>query len=218
MSAKMTAQTLIDTYSNNFGTMTRNQLSVLKGNITWLTKRTTDVSEMAKLQYLANELGMKLPINQEEPSSNRVYLPAIYKVQLVRDPNSKSESRPSVRSAADVNQVIMEFIGCEDREHLVVIMLDTRNRVIGINEVSIGTLNSALATPREVFKPAILSNAASIILAHNHPSGDPTPSPEDVRVTRTMVDAGKLLDIEVLDHIVVGDGRFVSLKERGLGF
>lgn len=218
MSAKMTAQTLIDTYSNNFGTMTPNQLSVLKGNITWLTKRTTDVSEMAKLQYLANELGMKLPINQEEQSAHRVYLPAIYKCQLVRDPHSHSDNRPSVRSPAEVSQIIMEFIGFEDREHLIVIMLDTRNRVIGINEVSVGTLNSAMASAREVFKPAILCNAAAIILAHNHPSGDPAPSHEDVRCTKTMVEAGRILDIEVLDHIVVGTDRFVSLKERGLGF
>ena len=99
----------------------------------------------------------------------------------------------------------------------MVLMLDTKNRVIGINTVSVGILDSALVHPREVFKPAILCNASSIILAHNHPSGDPSPSFEDQRVTKRIKEAGDLLGIEVLDHVVVGEqGRFCSLKERGM--
>jgi DNA repair protein RadC len=106
-----------------------------------------------------------------------------------------------------------------DREYFVVLMLDTKNRVIGLNTVHIGTINSSLVSTRETFKPALLANATAVILAHNHPSGDPTPSPEDVAVTRKLVEAGQLLDIEVLDHIIIGDeGRSVSLKDRGLGF
>lgn len=95
-------------------------------------------------------------------------------------------------------------------------MLDVKNRVIGIHTVSIGNLNSAIVSPREVFKAAILANAASIIVGHNHPSGDVTPSPEDIQVTTTLQQAGKLLGIEVLDHIIVGEeGAHTSLKQMG---
>ena len=101
-----------------------------------------------------------------------------------------------------------------DREHFVVLLLDIKNKVIGINTVSIGNLDSSIAHPREVFKPAILSNAGSILLAHNHPSGDPTPSREDIEITHRLVNAGNILGINVLDHIIIGDG-YRSLKEAG---
>jgi DNA repair protein RadC len=95
-------------------------------------------------------------------------------------------------------------------------MLDVKNQVIGIHTVSIGNLNSAIVSPREVFKAAILANAASIILGHNHPSGDTTPSPEDIQVTQVLFQAGKLLDIDVLDHVIIGeDGAFCSLRRDG---
>ena len=99
---------------------------------------------------------------------------------------------------------------------MYVMLLSTKNRVNAIQEVSVGTLNSSVVHPREIFKAAILSNAASLILVHNHPSGDPTPSPEDVDLTKKLVDAGKLLNIPVLDHVVMGDRRYASLKERGM--
>jgi DNA repair protein RadC len=97
-------------------------------------------------------------------------------------------------------------------------MLDSRNHVLGIAEVYKGSVNSSQVHIGEVFKPAIRRNATAIIVIHNHPSGDPTPSPDDVAVTRAILQAGKLLDIDVLDHMVIGQGRWVSLKERGLGF
>ena len=106
-----------------------------------------------------------------------------------------------------------------DQEYLYVILLDTRNRLIGQpREVYHGSLNTSLIRVGEVFREAIKANAAGMIVVHNHPSGDPSPSPEDVAVTRTLVEAGKLLDIDLLDHLVIGRHRFVSLKERGLGF
>jgi DNA repair protein RadC len=106
-----------------------------------------------------------------------------------------------------------------DQEYLKVILLDTRNNVRGIEEIYHGSVNSSQVRVAEVFKPAIKNNCPVIIIVHNHPSGDPTPSPDDVAVTRAIVSAGKLLDIEVYDHIVVGkNNKFVSLKERGLGF
>ena len=104
------------------------------------------------------------------------------------------------------------------QEHLRVLLLDTRNRLITIETVYVGSLNLSLVRVGELFRAAIQRNAASLILAHNHPSGDPTPSPEDAALTRSVVQAGKLLDIEVLDHLVIGYGQFVSMKEKGLGF
>jgi DNA repair protein RadC len=112
--------------------------------------------------------------------------------------------------------LLQSFLAGADRENFVVLLLDTKNKVVGINTVSIGTLNSAVVHPREVFKPAILANAASIILAHNHPSGDPAPSKEDVAVSKKLMEAGRLLEIEVLDHIIVGDDCFLSMKQKGL--
>lgn len=103
-------------------------------------------------------------------------------------------------------------------ERFQVLMLNTRRRLIRVEPLAHGTLDTILVHPREVFRAAIVANAASVILVHNHPSGDPTPSPDDVAVTRAMIEAGRLLDVQVLDHLVIGSGRWVSLKERGLGF
>jgi DNA repair protein RadC len=105
-----------------------------------------------------------------------------------------------------------------DQEHLVVITLDGRNRVLSQETLYIGNVNTSLIRIAEIFRLAIRQNAPAIIISHNHPSGDPDPSPEDVRVTRQIVEAGKMLDIDVLDHLVIGHQRYVSLKERGLGF
>lgn len=105
-----------------------------------------------------------------------------------------------------------------EQEHLRVILLDTRNTVLATPTIYVGSLNTSVVRIGELFRAAIKENAAAVIVAHNHPSGDPSPSPEDVHVTRQLVKAGQLLDISVLDHLVIGHQRFVSLKERGLGF
>jgi DNA repair protein RadC len=105
-----------------------------------------------------------------------------------------------------------------EQEHLRLILLDTRNRVISTPSVYVGSLNTSVVRIGELFRAAIKDNAAAFIVAHNHPSGDPSPSPEDVTVTRQIVQSGKLLDIELLDHVIIGRQRYVSLKERGLGF
>lgn len=128
--------------------------------------------------------------------------------------------RVGVRSAHDVASMFEVKLRGLDREQLHVVLLSTRNEVLKTCEVYKGNLTSAIIRPAEVFQDAIRENAASIIVAHNHPSGDPTPSADDVRVTRDLVAAGKLLDIEVLDHLVIGDQRhgYVSLRERKLGF
>jgi DNA repair protein RadC len=97
-------------------------------------------------------------------------------------------------------------------------LLDTKNRVLEMPTVYIGNLNTSVIRVAELFRHALRSNCAGMIVVHNHPSGDPTPSPEDVRVTERIVEAGELLDVDVLDHLVIGRQRFVSLKQRGLGF
>jgi len=126
--------------------------------------------------------------------------------------------RPQVRSPADVANLLMIEMGLLEQEHLRAVLLDTKNVVIRVVNIYAGNLNTAVVRVGEVFREAIRANCASIIVVHNHPSGDPTPSPEDVRVTEQLVEAGHLLDIDVLDHLVIGRNRYVSLKERGLGF
>jgi DNA repair protein RadC len=129
------------------------------------------------------------------------------------------DERRTITSPADAANLLMYRMAGLDQEYLYVILLDTRNRVIGDpREVYHGSLNTSLIRVGEVFRDAVKVNAAAVIIVHNHPSGDPAPSPEDVAVTRALVEAGKLLDIDVLDHLVIGRHRFVSLKERGLGF
>jgi DNA repair protein RadC len=128
------------------------------------------------------------------------------------------EERPTIHSPTDAAALVLPEMSALEQEHLRVILLDTRNRVLEIAGVYQGSLNSAQVRIGEIFRPAIRRNAAALIVTHNHPSGDPTPSPDDVTVTRAIVQAGKLLDIQALDHLIVAGGRFISLKERGLGF
>jgi len=125
---------------------------------------------------------------------------------------------PQIRSPADVANLLMLEMGLLEREELRVLVMDTKNNVRKVVTVYQGSLNTAVVRVGEVFTPALRANAAAIIVVHNHPSNDPTPSPEDVRVTEMLVEAGKLLDVQVLDHVILGRNRYVSLKERGLGF
>lgn len=134
----------------------------------------------------------------------------VLRVQLMRE--SSRLMRRLIDTAEDAAEVIGDYLAFEDREHFVILLLDVRSHLLGIHTVSIGTLNMAVISPREVFKAAILGNAAAIVLGHNHPSGDTTPSPEDYHITEQLKQAGKLLDIDVLDHIIVGSaGNYRSL-------
>lgn len=126
--------------------------------------------------------------------------------------------RPVIRSPADAANLLMAEMALLPQEHLRTVLLDTRNRVVGVPTIYVGSLNSAAVRVGEVFREAIRANSAAMIVIHNHPSGDPTPSPDDVQVTRMIVEAGTLLHIDVLDHLIIGRQRFVSMKERGLGF
>jgi DNA repair protein RadC len=127
----------------------------------------------------------------------------------------RNPGRPMISSPADVERLLRGRIANLDRENFVVVLLNTKNEVIETSTVSIGTLGASLVHPREVFKPAVRASAASVILAHNHPSGKVEPSQEDREVTRRLGEAADILGIEVLDHVIVGDGYF-SMKEHGM--
>ena len=128
------------------------------------------------------------------------------------------EAKPQISSAADAANLLLGDMSFLDREQMRVLLLDTKHRVLDAPTIYVGSLNTSVVRIGELFRRAISRNCAAIIIAHNHPSGDPEPSPEDVAVTQQIVNAGKLLDIEVLDHLIIGEQRFLSLRERGLGF
>ena len=140
-------------------------------------------------------------------------MPPIYHVELVRRDGAENIVLATSEQAA---VIIAKHLEKADREHFVVLMLDSVSRVIGINTVAVGTLLTAKIAGREVFKPAILANSASIIVGHNHPSGDTAPSQSDLDMTALLSQAGHVLDIELIDHIIVGDGgMFTSLRRNG---
>jgi DNA repair protein RadC len=128
------------------------------------------------------------------------------------------EERPTINSPADAAALVQYEMSALEQEHLRVILLDRRNRVLDLVDLYRGSTSSAQVRVGEIFREAVRRNASAVIVVHNHPSGDPTPSPDDVALTRAIVQAGKMLDVDVLDHMVIGQGRWVSLKERGLGF
>jgi len=131
---------------------------------------------------------------------------------------SKPTERPSIHSPVDAANILQYFLGNLDHEELWVMNLDTRNRVMSLIELYKGSVNSSQIRVSEIFRQAVVDNAPAIIVAHNHPSGDISPSPDDVATTRAIVQAGKLLDIEVLDHLIISCNGYTSLKERGAGF
>ena len=138
------------------------------------------------------------------------------KIQLVKDGTINAAERPYISTPDDVAAIMRPVVELLAEERMYVMLLSTKNRVNAIQEVSVGSLNASVVHPREIFKAAILSNAAALILVHNHPSGDPTPSLEDIALTKAIVDAGKILNIPVLDHVIMGDRRYCSLKEKGV--
>lgn len=124
--------------------------------------------------------------------------------------------KTAIKSPEDVKNIVMEEMRYYDREHFRVLYLDRKGGLISMQDISIGGLHSSLVHPREVFKTAVKRSAASLILVHNHPSGDSQPSPEDINVTRMLVEAGRLMGIEVLDHVIIGERDYTSLKSKGL--
>lgn len=151
--------------------------------------------------------------NGRNTSTKRI---TIVSIKMVREGSMLYDVR-KISSPEDAVNLGRRFLEDADREELIVCCMDIKNQPVSISVVSIGSLNSSIVHPREVFKVAILSNAASIIIFHNHPSGDTTPSNEDIDVTKRLNDAGRLIGIELLDHIIIGSTRnYCSLKEKGL--
>lgn len=161
------------------------------------------VSEIAKVKGIG------------QPTAVRLKAALALARKALQDDNP---DRPSINSPADAAALVQYEMSLLEQEYLRELLLDTRNRLIDLVEIYHGSLNSSQVRVAELFRPAIQRNAASILIVHNHPSHDPTPSPDDVAVTRAIVQAGKLLDIPVIDHLIIGGGRYISLKERGLGF
>lgn len=124
-------------------------------------------------------------------------------------------ARVRVDGPGDVARLLMPALRDSDREHFIAVLLTTKNQVIDVVTVSIGSLSASIVHPREVMKPAIQTSAAAVVVAHNHPTGVPTPSPEDVEFTRRLAQCGELLGIRLLDHVIVGDGTYASLREGG---
>lgn len=124
--------------------------------------------------------------------------------------------RPVIKSPKDAACLMMGELRYQTKEHFMALLLSTKNHVIARAIISVGSLNASIVHPRELFREAIINSAAAIILIHNHPSGDPAPSQEDIALTKQLVEAGNLLNITVLDHVIIGDGKYVSFKEKGI--
>lgn len=153
-------------------------------------------------------------MDMESNSSKHAKRVQIVQVKLVREKSMLYKER-KIRSPHDAYILMKEFIGDADREHFVVLCLDTKNQPTCIQVVHIGSLNASIVHPREVLKSALLSNTASILVGHNHPSDNPTPSQEDIGVTERLKEAGKILGIDLLDHLIICSDSFISLKEKG---
>jgi len=162
-------------------------------------------------KIIGNQRDMIVAENNNSPAK-RIN---IVSIKMVREATMLYNVR-KISSPTDAAELGKRFLEDSDREQLLVCCLDTKNQPLALNVVSVGSLNLSIVHPREVFKPAILSNAASIIIFHNHPSGDPTPSKEDSNITNRLKESGKIIGIELIDHIIIGNQSFCSLKEKGI--
>lgn len=165
-------------------------------------------------KYEVNVEQLELLMVKEEEKRVPAKRVDIVSLRLVKETSLLYKDR-AIRSPEDGYNLFKQFLGELDREYFVVMCLNVKNEPTAINICHIGSLNASIVHPREVMKTAILSNSASIIVAHNHPSGQPEPSPEDIDVTKRLAEAGSLMGIELIDHLVVGSDSFVSLKEKG---
>ena len=201
----------------------RGRLRRLESDAPWFARRTVlygCVAEAASAnpQSLVQEPAHAL----RRPEVRGAYRDALfsgvplYTTRLVRERTFSFPTRDQVRSPADAAAVLAEYFSDRDREEFVVAFLDTANTLTGLHVASVGGLAASIVEPRQVFKAAVLANAAAVLLAHNHPSGNPEPSREDVAVTRQLVEAGKVMGIPVHDHLILTDHGHTSLAERGL--
>lgn len=165
-------------------------------------------------KYESNVEQLELLMVKEEEKRIPAKRVDIVSLRLVKETSLMYKDR-AIRSPEDGYNLFKQFLGELDREYFVVMCFDVKNQLTAMNVCHIGSLNASNVHPREVMKTAILSNAASILVCHNHPSGQPEPSPEDIEVTKRLVNAGDLMGIELLDHLIIGDDTFISLREKG---
>jgi DNA repair protein RadC len=184
----------------------------------------SDTDQAAELSRLYNEYGSLIRVPREKivaiKGLGERYADALFAIWEIgrRESTKIPEDRLAVHSPTDIAELVRYEMGALEFEQLRVVLLNTRNQVKRIVTLYQGSVNSSQVRVNEIFRDAIKEVAPSIIVVHNHPSGDPSPSPDDIALTRAIVQAGKLLDIDVLDHLIIGHNRYVSLKERGLGF
>lgn len=184
---------------------------------------TRERSALGLAEYLLKEHGLRGIANASVEELTRIKGVGPVKavqiaacVELGRRLEKEPRHRRAVCSPEEAADLLKPHLRDAAKENFVALLLDSKNMVIREEAISVGSLDSSIVHPREVFKTAIAASAASVIVAHNHPSGDPTPSPEDRRVTARLVESGKLLGIDVVDHLIIGDGRWVSMREMGL--
>ena len=196
----------------------RGRLRRLETDAPWFARRTVLYASVVDPQSVVSEPESA----RRQPELHGAYRDALfsgvplYTTRLVRERTFTFPTRDQVRSPADAAAVLAEYFSDRDREEFVVAFLDTASTLTGLHVASVGGLAASIVEPRQVFKAAVLANAAAVLLAHNHPSGNPEPSREDVAVTRQLVEAGKVMGIPVHDHLILTDHGHTSLAERGL--
>ena len=139
----------------------------------------------------------------------------LYSTRLVRETEFTYPTRFQVTDPSEVATILQDYFRDKDREEFLAVLLDTANTVTGLSQISVGGLSSSVVEPRQIFKTAILANAAAVILAHQHPSGNPEPSREDIKITRQLVEAGEIMDVLVHDHLIITEAGYTSLANRG---
>ena len=206
----------------------RGRLRRVETDAPWFARRTvlySSVPEPSVPEPLANDPRsvVREPVRGlRQPDVHVAYRDALfsgvplYTTRLVRERTFTFPTRDQVRSPTDAADVLRAYFEDRDREEFIVIFMDAANTLVGLHVASVGGLAASIVEPRQVFKAAVLANAAAVLLAHNHPSGNPEPSREDVAVTRQLVEAGKVMGIPVHDHLIVTDHGHTSLAERGL--
>ena len=201
----------------------RGRLRRVETNAPWFARRTVLYGSISDPQSVVREPALAArPREERRATGHGAYRDALfsgvplYTTRLVRERTFTFPTRDQVRSPAGAAAVLAEYFADRDREEFVVVFMDTANTLVGLHVASVGGLAASIVEPRQVFKAAVLANAAAVLLAHNHPSGNPEPSREDVAVTRQLVEAGKVMGIPVHDHLIVTDHGHTSLAERGL--
>jgi DNA repair protein RadC len=174
------------------------------------------ISRFGNLQGIVNASIEELRQVDGIGPAKAAQIKAAFELSRRLEADAADDPMPLVKSPEDAAAAVRGLVKGKKREHFIVLCLDTRNRLIGRRTVSIGSLDTSIVHPREVLKEAVSSSAASVILVHNHPSGDPEPSKEDIELTKRLVKAGEIIGIEVLDHVIVCDSACLSLKARNL--